>query len=452
MSQKERTNEREQEHQLVHLLKFSSMRATNIGSRIHQQPFEEPQDQRDRPRRRRTEGRSPEERNEQGSIIWTILLIGLTLCLADVAYILSYVDNQQDGGIDTFKSNQSPVWQIDQMNQQPVPASRKELMQGKERILKIMIDAGIHNLDDETLAELPTWKQVVDLYGPTPRIYGLDQCEAFQKHSPSYEHFVSTAGTFNSGTNLMAELLIANCHMHDRMAKYGVKNRGVRWQVPWGKHTPPGDEDFRNNHKTIKDAGVSVSNILPAVTIRDPYTWMESMCRINYGAHWYNDRTRHCPNLLPDDQDLMEFHPYLKENKPVSVHVRYSDFWKHHKSLAHFWNDWYGEYVNARFSRIMVRYEDLIFHTQEVTETVCVCAGGIMFQPTFKYVLGTAKKGTRAHGTVRTGFIDALIKYGNPEKRGAKFTDRDLEYTREHLDPKMMEIFGYQHPPKRDDF
>ena len=122
MSQKERTNEREQEHQLVHLLKFSSMRATNIGSRIHQQPFEEPQDQRDRPRRRRTEGRSPEERNEQGSIIWTILLIGLTLCLADVAYILSYVDNQQDGGIDTFKSNQSPVWQIDQMNQQPVPA------------------------------------------------------------------------------------------------------------------------------------------------------------------------------------------------------------------------------------------------------------------------------------------------------------------------------------------
>lgn len=40
-------------------------------------------------------------------------------------------------------------------------------------------------------------------------------------------------GTFNSGTNLMAELLIHNCHMQKRMDRFGHKNRGVRWQVPW---------------------------------------------------------------------------------------------------------------------------------------------------------------------------------------------------------------------------
>ena len=40
------------------------------------------------------------------------------------------------------------------------------------------------------------------------------------------------------------------------------------------QHTPPGDEAFRLTHKTLKDADVDATNILPAVTIRDPYVWM----------------------------------------------------------------------------------------------------------------------------------------------------------------------------------
>lgn len=386
---------------------------------------------------------------EQGSVLWTILLIGLLLCLADVAYILSFVDAQEEAGDAGIIP---PPFTLDViLKRLPPSAKRASLMKEKERVLKIIQDAGIGYVDDETLEELPLWEQVVDLYGPDPVIYGLDQCEVFQKHSPSYEHFVSTAGTFNSGTNLMAELLIANCHMEDRMKKYGEKTRGVRWQVPWGKHTPPGDEDFRNSHKTRKDANVSANDILPAVTIRDPYAWMESMCRINYGAHWYSDMRRHCPNLLPDEQDLLRFSPYLKENKPVDVHVKYAEFWKHHKSLAHFWNDWYREYMNVHFSRIMVRYEDLLFHTRNVTEQVCKCAGGTIFTgDDFKFIVGTAKKGASAHGSKRTGFVDALIKYGKPDKRAAKFADLDLEYARANLDPEMMTIFGYRHPPPRE--
>jgi hypothetical protein len=45
-----------------------------------------------------------------------------------------------------------------------------------------------------------------------------------------------------------------------------------------GKHTPPGDEDFRKFHKTAKDAEVDAELILPAVTIRDPRTYLESVC------------------------------------------------------------------------------------------------------------------------------------------------------------------------------
>lgn len=247
--------------------------------------------------------------------MWTILLIGLAFCLADVAYILHYVDQQQQQG--NSPSNQGVYNPLDAesgltleeyklmdyqlhkhevqiFNQEhplhSVPDSAPDLtpndplteqewatiLEEKKPILDMLKQAKvpIRDLEPRTLRALPTWKEITDLYGDEPRIYGLEQCPDFQTHSDPAEHFVSTAGTFNSGTNLMAELLISNCHMQPRMDKYGVTNRGVRWQVPWGKHTPPGDEQFRLSHKTLKDADVDATNILPAVTIRDPYVWM----------------------------------------------------------------------------------------------------------------------------------------------------------------------------------
>jgi hypothetical protein len=30
----------------------------------------------------------------------------------------------------------------------------------------------------------------------------------------------------------------ANCHNRARMAKYDKNTHGLRWQVPWGKHSP----------------------------------------------------------------------------------------------------------------------------------------------------------------------------------------------------------------------
>ena len=45
--------------------------------------------------------------------------------------------------------------------------------------------------------------------------------------------------------------------------------------VPWGKHTPPGDNEYRLQHKSLKDGNVDANMILPAVTVRDPYYWMQ---------------------------------------------------------------------------------------------------------------------------------------------------------------------------------
>lgn len=321
----------------------------------------------------------------------------------------------------------------------------KAIADDKTRILELFIDAGLKEMDDSTYAVLPSWTDVSSLYGEEPHILGLEQCEAFKAKGNPWDHFVSTAGTFNSGTNLMAEMLIHNCHMQSRMDKLGNKNRGIRWQVPWGKHTPPGNEEYRLAHKSTKDAGVDANMILPAVTVRDPYYWMQSMCKHHYTASWRASSER-CPNLTPSEMDIANF-PMLANKNYFPVSVRYADFNKHHESLTGLWNDWYSEYRGAEFQRLFVRYEDLLFHPRHVAESVCHCAGGTMNQGKFQYVVDSAKKGTGAHGKVRTGYIDAIIKYGSERNRYNGFHTADLKYTREHLDEGFMKELGYKFHP-----
>jgi len=56
--------------------------------------------------------------------------------------------------------------------------------------------------------------------------------------------------------------------------------------VPWGKHTPPGDEQYRLEHKSIKDKDVDANMIIPAVTVRDPYYWMQVSFEVGLNVRW----------------------------------------------------------------------------------------------------------------------------------------------------------------------
>jgi hypothetical protein len=240
--------------------------------------------------------------------------------------------------------------------------------------------------------------------------------------------------------------------MTTRMKKYGSESKGIRWQVPWGKHTPPLDEEFRQTHKTKKgDLNIEADNVLPAVMIRDPYVWMHSMCRHRYKARWALSKEdgAHCPNLVPDQRDIDEF-PYLKHKESIPVTVTYSEFQREHASLAHFWNDWYNEYMEVTFPRLIVRFEDLIFSAKEVTTTVCKCAGGNMKEQDFVYIVDSAKKGVGAHGaqSQRTSFIDAIVRYGKDADRLAGLTPADIEFARKSLDRNLIELFGYLDPPE----
>lgn len=393
-----------------------------------------------------------------GSIVWPVLLIGLVLCITDVIYMMGVLERQ--GHRKEHHKHQHQKHHEKVRRQQEVKRHEEQVKADnadpsnyihseddpqKHRILRLIREAKVTYLDKDTYDSLPRWSEVVKLYGAEPKIIGEDTCKSFQTDGEAFDHFIGTAGNFNTGTNLLAELLISNCHMQARMDKYGKENRGIRWQVPWGKHTPPGDEEFRTQHKTKKDKGVDADSVLPAVTVRDPYQWMQSMCRHQYTTKWIH--ADHCPNLVPTLQNRKN-HTELEGKMSIPVNVKYAEFKREFESMAHFWNDWNAEYIDGvDIPRIIVRYEDLIFYPHQVVTRVCECGGGSMRKDgTFHYVTQSAKKGKNAHGpsSARTGYVDAIIKYGSAAHRFDGYTPHDLKYFHDSINKEHMKMFRYK--------
>lgn len=74
----------------------------------------------------------------------------------------------------------------------------------------------------------------------------------------------------------------------------------------------------------------------------------------------------HCPNLISEFDG--------KSNVKVRVQwgTKYRRYWA---SLAHVWSEWYLEYYEAQFPRLIIRFEDLLFHTPKVLDEIRQCAG-----------------------------------------------------------------------------
>jgi len=288
---------------------------------------------------------------------------------------------------------------------------------------------------------------VVEMYGSSPVILGLERCEEFRRNVNPEDAYIGPAGLFNTGTNLLENLLKNNCHIPERMKKHGYLSRGIRMQPPWGKHSPVA---YRHHHTAPSQHGVNPSHFFPACIIKDPYTWMNSMCRHPYEARWAHNK-RHCPNLVPlTKMDKLGANggnavPVKVIYQKAEAGLHYSKAnGTHHESLAGLWNDWYSQWVDATFPRLIIRFEDLLYHAEEVVGQVCRCGGGVMGDK-FIYTEASAKEGQVIHKG-GNGLVKSLLSYGNKTNRVAVYEDPDLEYAEKNLNRDMMEMFHYEYP------
>lgn len=211
---------------------------------------------------------------------------------------------------------------------------------GREPIIDLLHEAGVYgSLTPQEVHLLPKWHHVIDLYGTHVRVVGKERCEAFRQRVPHRARKVGVAGMFNTGTNLL------DIHLHRNVQ--GVESL---WQVPWGKHRMP---QVKWNHTAQGFERTNKEHVLPVVMVRDPLSWLQSMCRTHYAAHWRHN-ARHCPNLIPTEQDRNTF-PHLQETFNVSVHFDTNSHFQF-DSLAHFWSEYHLQYMNVDYPILFSKF------------------------------------------------------------------------------------------------
>ncbi|KAL7572922.1 hypothetical protein ACA910_004566 [Epithemia clementina (nom. ined.)] len=403
-------------------------------------------------------------------ILWFMGTLAAFTLLANVYFFHVKKDNRVHGTVQHAPALPAKLLE----NSEPNLDWKDEAINNssKARVLKILEEART-SVSPSMLEQLPTWEEVIQQYGEHPVIlYGSEEggrtsCDVFQDRVPPTRRMLGAAGMFSTGTNLVTTLLKKNCHIPERVALYGVNSsreqHGIRWQVPWGKHT---QQQYRDNHAAEHAKAIVKDDILPIITIRHPISWMQSMCKNPYTARWVYGRKGQCPHLLLEPQqaahrsdiqadvavdDARNDDPNKGDRKDNwnLVTVKYGAGTETYKSLAHLFNDWYHGYTkHANYPWVMIRMEDLIFHTKETIERVCHCAGGRLIEHAnhraFEYTVDSAKADSPGHDT-STGLVEAWIKYSKSPWPQAMETwsPDDFLAAKEILDPKLMEFFRY---------
>ena len=257
------------------------------------------------------------------------------------------------------------------------------------------------------------------LYGANtaPLIAGYDTCVRFRMaHANTRAPLVlGPAGLFNTGTNYLEALLRMNC-------RRGGKSGSI-WQVPWGKHNPV---EWRGSHYAPSGRSQNISRVMPVMMIKDPLTWMKSMCRKPYAARF--KKLELCPSPLEATATVVAFQP----DRKIS-----------YKSLLHLWGKWNRAYVEMKTPHLIVRYEDILFNPEETVSKICACTGGTM-SGNFRNLSKQAKTG-KGHGDGGNDRAKALAIYGNATKRLEGYTTVDVQYLLENWDEPLVRYFHYNH-------
>lgn len=291
-----------------------------------------------------------------------------------------------------------------------------------------MLQKAGENVTDDLFQQLSIihrdWKQ---LYGTEPIILGMETCEAYRQMVPRQRRIIAVAGLFNTGTNAMEFHLRKN-----------IRDTQTKWQVPWGKHRVP---RVRLQHKAPGLGNVPQEDVLPIVILRDPLHWMQSMCKSPYAANWKRTRL-HCPNLVPTPHDHSKYATALRETNntfPVTVHFDKAQVFTW-ASLIHLYSDWYRQYLDAPYPRLLVRFEDMLWQAPTILERIATCVGTQRANPVAYQV-----KASKGHGS-GTGLVKAILKSGNATLRYGQLTNEDLQYANQHVDHELLERVQYSIP------
>jgi hypothetical protein len=309
---------------------------------------------------------------------------------------------------------------------------------GKEFYLRILLsaaDSPNRKRVTQRCAQLPTLEDVYERYGRDPVVIGMDTCQRYRDsmmmNNTTYqtELMPRIAGLYHTGTNALANSFVRNL----KPIKNRVRRRENPYDVPWGKHMPP--NVFRHNNSiTKKEFPVDKDHVLPIVIVRDPFYWMKSMCKESYDAKWEKPKDRRCPALI--NEETNQVFPVLTRLEQANwAYLNYT-------SLIGMWVDWYAQYLNADYPRLLIRFEDVLYRQEEIVQLIRDCVGMPSSTQPFARLAGKAK----SHGD-SSDYATALIKYISDDTRHQGLNQLDRDYANKVLPKDMMDLFGYKYAP-----
>lgn len=231
---------------------------------------------------------APRKRKRRGS---TILILFLFLLIVLFAMQVVYVhrdwlhpvasmpemllENHPQWKLDSSLSGNKTNGSAGERNQQSTSTHRSANANAAtlhdNPLLRLLFKAGVEIETDLTAAEraqLPAvWHNMQEMYGnlSEPIVWGLHTCQAYRDKVPNIrDRYTAVAGLFNTGTNAMEFHLQHNLRMPSK------------WQVPWGKHRVPA---VCLNHTAPGFEKVNRERVMPIIMIRDPFAFMQSMCK-----------------------------------------------------------------------------------------------------------------------------------------------------------------------------
>lgn len=327
------------------------------------------------------------------------------------------------------------------------------MLREKYYILDLLAATGITSIESQVVARLPSLEQFGALYGTSspsdpPVVVGMETCHDFlqQAHHGSNNNraaaaavqqqeqpfYVGVAGMFNSGTTSMEMYLRENLVLGSFPNQLDY-DKGV----PWGKHRL---WSIRHDYMAA-DHVDKMDRVFPIVIIRDPFSWMASMCTSPYKAKWPHAPI-HCPNLVANADDVaLSTTNEEEENEKVTTTtpgraipvVLTAQRQRSFASLLDLWIQWYGEYLDSHAPRLMVRFEDVLIRPDAVVDQIRQCLQLVpRQQQDFVYAVG-ALKWDQKYVKKQSSLVSAIIKYGNGLDRLRNLTAADLELAKQEL-------------------
>ena len=237
------------------------------------------------------------------SRLGALLIVIFAICILDLVFVWHAVEHELES-IQLTPPISSNDAQEMQKKLQPHHPANITIDPQKHYAYKILQNAGVNPITPEIISQLPHWSDVVSQYGSKPIIRNLESCPRYRETVPQKDRFTGPAGLFNTGTNLLANLMIHNCQIGNSQG-----GTGMRQTIAWGKHNPPKTHRLKNVAQK-GGKGVNQTASFPLVIIKDPYHWHGSQCRHKYSTNWEHDQD-HCPNIIS-----------WKSGEPVKVSVK----------------------------------------------------------------------------------------------------------------------------------